>query len=110
MIQFKFEAYGRGGVIDIYDDNKYIGHVGFGMAKKHSEDIYPIGYWLVNEYHRQGIMTRAVNHFIEVTKLTHFEAVVLNENIGSQKVLLNNGFERTGQNERMTFFELKKAA
>ena len=55
-----------------------------------------LGYWLDEEYWGQGIITEAINEVVKyATKgfsVKKFYADTIDNNVGSQKVLLKNGF------------------
>ena len=59
-----------------------------------------IGYWLGKKYAGNGYMTQVVklmsNFCFDELKVRKIEAYVYEGNIGSQKVLENNGFVKEG--------------
>lgn len=59
-----------------------------------------LGYWIDATRVRQGLASRAVNSLAEYAReelrLHRLQAATLLHNIGSQRVLLGNGFERIG--------------
>lgn len=71
-----------------------IGNIGFVP----NDEIYELGYWLTPEYWGKGIMKAAVIEFINHIRkqfpqqVNKVHARVAEDNIGSEKALLNAGF------------------
>ena len=85
----------RGYAIVDVKSNKMIGTIDFHSKKPH-ENIAELGYVIHKDYWHQGIMTKAVSHIIQIgfEYLKYDKIIVkhLSQNIGSKKVILNNGF------------------
>lgn len=63
------------------------------LRKKHCR-TQSIGYWLAHDVRRQGIMTESVKQMLmNVPKGEFVKAHIRKNNIGSQKVLVANGFK-----------------
>lgn len=66
-----------------------------------------IGYWVGKQFRRKGIATEAtglvVGYAFTALKLRRLQTKVLEDNVASMKVLVNNGFEMEGI-ERESFF------
>ena len=80
-------------------DDKVIGYIGFyRWFKEHFRS--EIGYYLFEEYRRQGLMKEAVTTIIEFgydqLNLYRIEALTSPENIASQNLLLNFPFKKEG--------------
>jgi len=83
-----------------------------GVIGVHSQtDIYrksgELGYWLGRPYWGKGLATEAVRLVIgeafDKLKIVRIFAGVFEQNIVSQKVLLNNGFEYEGRAKKAVF-------
>lgn len=81
--------------ICLKDDPQMIGSIclwNFSEDKKQAE----VGYDLHTDFHQQGIMHEAMQAVLDYgfgpQKLAVIEAYTQNDNIGSQKLLLKNGF------------------
>lgn len=77
--------------------NQCIGSLGcFNYDKE--RDSYEISYQLHQMYWNKGIMTEAINQLqcflLDKTNIRFIIAYVNEANVGSQKVLIKNGFER----------------
>jgi [ribosomal protein S5]-alanine N-acetyltransferase len=76
--------------------NKMIGTVDF-HTKSPKRNQVEIGYALHKDYWHQGIMTKAVKHLIKIGfEYLEYDKIIvkhLSQNIGSQKVIVKNGFE-----------------
>ncbi|MCY6354889.1 GNAT family N-acetyltransferase [Clostridium sp. ZS2-4] len=81
------------------DSDKIIGTCGFHSWSKESFKAQ-IGYELLKEYWRQGIMAESLKAIIlfgfESLNLNRIEALVELENVSSQKLLCNLGFQKEG--------------
>lgn len=70
-----------------------------------------IGYILLPEYHRKGIITEAVKQLItfgfDDLKLHTIEAIIDPENLASEKVLLKCGFIKEGHLRECQFYDGK---
>jgi RimJ/RimL family protein N-acetyltransferase len=78
-------------------DGDYMGTVGFHLAPCEAPEI---GYWLGEPFWSRGYMGEAVKALLEAAWTTgqfpRIRASALKTNIGSLKILENNGFVRTG--------------
>ena len=92
------------------ENDQLIGMIGFYRMKPENYRA-EVGYILSAEYHRQGIITEALQRVIqfgfEEMGLNSIEAVIDPENFGSEKVLLKNNFVKEGHFKEHTFFEGK---
>jgi [ribosomal protein S5]-alanine N-acetyltransferase len=83
--------------IQFKDDPKLLGTVCFWNFRK-EHDRAEIGYALLTDHHRNGIMTEVLpavlNYGFETMKLHSVEGHIDPANRGSQKVLERNGFVR----------------
>lgn len=86
-------------VISLKESKKLIGYIGY-----HNIDIpnhrAEIGYAIFFEYHKQGIMSEAIEPVIDFAfnkiNLHSIEARTNPSNINSNKLLLKHGFEKEG--------------
>jgi ribosomal-protein-alanine N-acetyltransferase len=93
--------------IEWRENQKLIGTINFVMwNKKHHKA--EIGYILSPEYWGEGVMTEALNAVIrfgfEQMDLVRIEARCIDENIGSERVMIKNGmsFEGIQRNSMLT--------
>ena len=66
------------------------------ISKFEIEGEAEITYWINRQYWGQGIATKALELFFTQEKMRPIFGRTAFDNIGSQKVLLNNGFIKTG--------------
>jgi ribosomal-protein-alanine N-acetyltransferase len=81
------------------DSGKYIGEAGIlNIDQSHNRGL--IGYNILPEYWKRGYASEAVKAFVDYLfiekKVQRVEAYVLENNIGSRKVLIKNGFKEEG--------------
>ena len=86
--------------------------VGYIYLDKKDINTYEISYAISEDFEKKGIISRAINEIINYLRLKNkpirIVANVADINIGSIKVLLNNGFEKTGKNYKQFFKKLNK--
>ncbi|KRM35503.1 MULTISPECIES: GNAT family N-acetyltransferase [Limosilactobacillus] len=74
-----------------------------------SENCWELGYLLSRSDWGQGIMTTAVGLLLERLRSgTQLTAIVDNENVASQRVLVKNGFVRVGDDGERGTWRYKK--
>jgi len=76
-------------------DNIIVGSV----AKFVMEGDAEITYWIDRKFRGQGIATKALNKFLNITKVRPLFARVAFDNFGSQKVLEKCGFNKVGSDK-----------
>lgn len=91
-------------------DGTPIGGIGFkGLPDKDGK--IEVGYGIDLEYRKNGYATEAVKAMINWSKtqdgVKWFQAQTLEDNLISQKVLLNNGLVRNGFGDEGPLFEIK---
>lgn len=96
MIDAKIEANeGINWAITLKGANELLGIIGHYRIQ-HENQRSEIGYMLLPEYQRQGIVTEAIDAVLqygfETMNLYSVEAIIDPENSGSEKVLQKNGF------------------
>lgn len=88
-------------------DGKVVGNI----SVEQKSDVYcrdgEIGYMLLDEYSRKGIMTEAVREICSIAflelNLLRITGLVYAPNIASQKVLLKNGFVQEGIQQKAIY-------
>ena len=87
-------------VFAIEKDGVYVGNVGLHIQEDVKRNTVELGYIIDEEYWNQGIASEAVKQIIEFgfsnLNIVRIFASVFEYNIASQKVLINNGFEKEG--------------
>lgn len=111
MIDQKIEANeGINWAITLKDSPKLIGIIGHYRIKPEHYRA-EIGYMLLPDYHKRGIITEAVKAAVHYgfhdLKLHSIEAVIAPENIGSAKVLEKNGFIKEAHFKEYEFYNGK---
>ncbi|WP_158981102.1 MULTISPECIES: GNAT family N-acetyltransferase [unclassified Flavobacterium] len=111
MIDHKIEVNeGINWAITLKDSPKLIGIIGHYRIKPEHYRA-EIGYMLLPDYHKRGIITevvKAVVHYgFNDLKLHSIEAVIAPENIGSAKVLEKNGFIKEAHFKDYEFYNGK---
>lgn len=84
--------------------------VGYIQILSYSGPHSQIEYYLDDEYHNKGIMTKELGKYLEMIK-SHFKmvlAVVKEDNLASIRVLLKNGFNDFNFNKTGYKFYLKQ--
>lgn len=80
-----------------HQPNQLIGSIGY-VSRKREHHRAEIGYLLAEQYHRQGIMTEALQAVLrygfEVWQLHSVEATIDPRNLASAGILEKNGFTR----------------
>lgn len=80
-------------VISELNSGEKVGVTGFCLQ----DGVAELGYLLLPEYHGLGYGTESLLRLIAYAKsqcgITHFKAVVTQGNLGSERVLLKNGFK-----------------
>ena len=96
--------------ITLKSTGKLIGTVGFWQMSKPSRRS-EIGYMLIPEYHRQGIMQEALNFVLDygfdVIRLHSIEARTSPDNEPSMKLLERNDFVKEGHLKENFYFQGK---
>jgi len=96
------------GITYLDNPDKIIGIIGHYRLKPEHYRA-EVGYMLFPEYKRQGIVSEALQKVVEygfqVMKLHSIEAILDPKNIGSEKVLLKNGFVKEGHFIEKEFYE-----
>lgn len=87
-------------------DNQMVGRVNFSsISKENKEVVASLGYRIDPDQQGKGYASLAVKKLIDigVSKfgITRIEAGTANDNIGSQKVLLKNGFTLIGLEKKV---------
>jgi ribosomal-protein-alanine N-acetyltransferase len=87
------------GIAFLNEPGKILGIIGhYRMKPEHYRA--EVGYMLFPEYNRQGIISEALQKVVEYgfndMKLHSIEAILDPANLGSEKVLLKNGFVKEG--------------
>ncbi|MEL6297601.1 MAG: GNAT family protein [Pseudomonadota bacterium] len=81
-------------------DNHLVGGLTLSNVRRGVTQAAALGYWVGAPYARRGLMTEAVRAVIPFAfdglELHRLEAACLPNNLGSIKVLENNGFQREG--------------
>ncbi|KZX20004.1 GNAT family N-acetyltransferase [Rathayibacter tanaceti] len=81
-------------------DGRIVGRVTVANIVRGAFDSADLGYWLDDSLQGRGLMTRAVGAALLLARddlrLHRVQAGTLVHNVGSQTVLLRNGFERIG--------------
>jgi ribosomal-protein-alanine N-acetyltransferase len=94
--------------ITLKDNPKLIGIIGHYRIKPEHFRA-EIGYMLLLEYHRKGIITEAikvtVNYGFEIMKLHSIEAIIDPENFASEKVLQKSGFVKEAHLKENEYYE-----
>ena len=89
--------------------NSFIGEV---VLYIENPGIGQLGYWIGEPFRRQRIMTEAVYEVLsfgfEVLKLNAIYATTKEGNIGSKKVLINNGMKEFSSTQKMKHYKLTK--
>lgn len=89
--------------------NQMIGGIGFYINNYHRRG--EISYDLAVPYWQQGIMTAAVSAVVDLAfskiGLHRIEAIILEENVASAKLLTKTGFAYESRRENYKFFEEK---
>ncbi len=92
----------------VFIDEMHIGNIlldGVGSIHKRAELTYVIG---EQKYWGQGIASNAIANIIEISKkeykLNKLYAGIAKNNIGSRKVLENNGFELEGTRKKHLYY------
>ncbi|WP_158729947.1 GNAT family N-acetyltransferase [Flavobacterium sp. I-STPA6A] len=111
MIDQKIEANeGINWAITLKDSPKLIGIIGHYRIKPEHYRA-EIGYMLLPDYQKRGIITEAVKAVVHYgfndLKLHSIEAVIAPENIGSAKVLEKNGFIKEAHFKDYEFYNGK---
>jgi ribosomal-protein-alanine N-acetyltransferase len=111
MIDQKIEANeGINWAITLKDSPKLIGIIGHYRIKPEHYRA-EIGYMLLPDYHKRGIITEAVKAVVHYgfndLKLHSIEAIIAPENIGSAKVLEKNGFIKEAHFKEYEFYNGK---
>lgn len=109
MINHKIEANeGINWAITLKDSPKLIGIIGHYRIKPEHYRA-EIGYMLLPDYHKRGIITEAVKAVVHYgfndLKLHSIEAVIAPENLASAKVLENNNFVKEAHFKDYEFYE-----
>ncbi len=77
-----------------------IGGIGFHLKYGINSYKDEIGYWLAKDFWNKGIMTKVIKKFCEIgfaeNNLIRIEAIVLENNFASARVLEKNGFTKEG--------------
>ncbi|MBF4462486.1 MULTISPECIES: GNAT family N-acetyltransferase [unclassified Rathayibacter] len=77
-----------------------VGRITLGNIVRGVFDSADLGYWLDSRLQGRGLMTRAVHETLRLARdevrLHRVQAGTLLHNVGSQTVLVRNGFERIG--------------
>jgi len=94
--------------ITLKNDPKLIGLIGhYRIKPEHFRS--EIGYMLLPEYQRKGIIIEAIKETIkygfEIMKLHSIEAVIDPENLASEKVLQKSGFVKEAHLKENEYFE-----
>jgi len=83
------------------EGNKLVGGLSLSNIRYGVADCGTLGYWIGQEYARQGLMSEAVNavcsHAFGRMKLHRVEASTVLDNERSQGLLLKCGFKKEGQ-------------
>ena len=111
MIDQKIEANeGINWAITLKDNPTLIGIIGHYRIKPEHYRA-EIGYMLLTDYQRNGIITEAIKATVDYgfndLKLHSIEAVIAPENIGSAKVLEKNGFIKEAHFKECEFYNGK---
>jgi len=81
-------------------DNEVVGMISLSVIERGPAQSAHLGYWVVGAVNGRGIATKATALMVEKAfgefNLHRLEAGTRLDNIGSQKVLTRNGFERIG--------------
>jgi len=114
LVDYKHGPLSRWGIFDAQNDD----FVGVCLARVFSEntDWIEIGYMLRENYWGKGIGTQVsralVGYCLAADENKDIVALTDLDNIGSQKVLLNSGFERVENlvrdNKELAYFKLQK--
>lgn len=70
-------------------DDKVVGSV----VQFEMFDEINVSYWIDRKYWGKGVATKALALFLEITKIRPLFAAAAFDNIGSQRVLIKNGFK-----------------
>lgn len=85
--------------IENKENSKFLGSISIGKAKKDKE-VGVLGYWLGEEYWRNGYMSEALDRLLEFAfeklELRRVQAEVYPENTASQKLLEKFDFKKEG--------------
>lgn len=88
------------GTYAILDDGGIVGTLGISNVVLGALCSANVGYWVDRAHNGKGLATRAVAAALEIAfgelGLHRLEAGTLVDNLGSQRVLERNGFERIG--------------
>jgi ribosomal-protein-alanine N-acetyltransferase len=84
----------------ILDAGRLAGTISLSNVSRGAFQNANIGYWVSADHNGRGLATRAVaelaEHAFSALDLHRLEAGTLVDNLGSQRVLLKNGFEQIG--------------
>lgn len=86
-------------VIEDVENKQVIGEVSFfDVQVEHGKG--EIGYFLAKEYWRQGVMSeileKIISYLFEGLRVNRLQSVVMEENLGSRRLLEKNGFKEEG--------------
>ena len=97
----------QGPVFAIEIDGEACGGIGARVGSGERRHVAELGYWLGRAHWRRGIMTSAVRTYapwlMEEFRLYRLQATVLDFNVGSARVLQNNGFAEEGVQRAAVF-------
>jgi ribosomal-protein-alanine N-acetyltransferase len=101
------ERAGRGDCVPLVildDDGEPVGRITINNIVRGALQSGAVGYWVSHHANGRGLATRAVAEVREIgfheLGLHRLEACTLVDNVGSQRVLERNGFERYGMTPR----------
>jgi ribosomal-protein-alanine N-acetyltransferase len=84
----------------IEDDGRIVGMASLTAIERGPVQSAHLGYWVAETVNGRGVATRAVSQVLDLAfgplDLHRVQAGTLLHNVGSQKVLERNGFERIG--------------
>lgn len=100
FIRFCVEYDGKDCLFAVTVDGKVIGGGNIGYRDDVNSRSVGIGYWLGKEYWGQGIGTQVIKKLCDIAfqdeNIVRIDADIIEENEGSKKVLINNGFRLEG--------------
>jgi RimJ/RimL family protein N-acetyltransferase len=95
------------------ENQEFIGEAGLHFLDENQPGHLQLSYWLGEEFWNQGIITEVIPELVsfgfEKLNADSIFATTVPDNVGSQKVLLKNGFERwKNQDEHLLYVVERK--